>query len=74
MGFFKCCKGCDSRNVGCHGTYPSYIAEKMAYDARAAEQRKRKGIADGLNAQKFDAVRRATKRMDTNPRKGTKNG
>ena len=71
-----CCKGCvaPDRYPGCHSTCSTYIQEKAAYDARMAEHRKSRDIAEGLNAQKFEAVRKAAKRMGASTKKGTKDG
>ena len=59
MNIIKCCKDCESRYVGCHGTCKRYIQEKADYDKRKDEEyRKRKAITDQVNY-----TRKAIKRM-----------
>jgi hypothetical protein len=49
------------RHPGCHGSCPEYLKEKAEYDARAAEDYKRRHLIQDLNDQRYRAVTRATK-------------
>ena len=74
MAKIECCKGCDRRHERCHSNCPTYIMEKAIYNIKAAEKRKEYEVAMGVQDQRYDAIRRITKRMDCNKKKGVKNG
>ena len=72
----KCCKDCERRRAEppCHSTCADYIIEKAFYNAKAAEKRKEYEVAMGAQDQRYDAIRRITRRMDCRKKKGAKNG
>ena len=59
----KCCHGCmaPKRYPGCHGTCPEYLKEKAEYDAKMAEDYKRRKLNQDLNEQRYRAITKLTK-------------
>ena len=57
-----CCKGCDNRFPGCHGSCETYRSEKAKEDAlKAAERKEHDGIRM-VRDMRTKAVNRAMKR------------
>lgn len=65
----KCCKGCDSRFPGCHGTCPDYKREKAENEARMDEYRKQHTIQSRLTSHAIGTFENAAKRMNCGKRK-----
>lgn len=61
----KCCKDCvaPKRYPGCHDHCPEYIKEKTAYDAKMAEEHRKRAIKNGLDSQTCNVIHKAYKRM-----------
>lgn len=59
MGFFKACKGCDSKIPGCHSYCEKYKAEREEYDRLKAVERKKHDTMQGLKDQRAAAVGKA---------------
>ena len=62
MGFFKECKGCDSRFPGCHSQCEKYLKEKAEYDALMKAEQKKKDVGMALWIDRSDKVSRAKSR------------
>lgn len=58
-----CCKDCEDRQPGCHGSCEKYAQEKAEYDETMTQKRKEYEIKMGLDSFLFDTIHNNTKRM-----------
>ena len=58
----KCCKDCDNRYPGCHGSCPEYLAQRAEYDKLREEYKKKRDIDDGIYYQRTLNVYKAIKK------------
>jgi hypothetical protein len=51
-----CCKDCENRQPGCHGTCEKYLTQRAELDAVKVAQRKKNNINQGLNEFRYDGI------------------
>ena len=59
MTKINCCYGCEKREVGCHSSCESYIAERKLMDAEKEKRKKTQEKSDAL----WDTYLRGLKNM-----------
>lgn len=59
-----CCKDCQERFPGCHGSCEKYIQQRAELDAAKAELRKKHDINKGLNEFRYDGINKVMARRN----------
>ena len=66
----ECCKDCQERRIGCHGSFPEYIAQAQAAREEKEKRRKAKKGENGADAVLHMARRNAWLKRLKKGRKG----